>query len=66
MVSQHQAVGRGIRARVQATIRIGGEQDRVGNLGCWLKRVSRPAVFLAPSLAQWKGTHDRAGYRNRD
>ena len=43
---QHQATGRGIRARNQAIIREGGEQERVGDSVRRLKRVSRPVVFL--------------------
>ena len=52
MVSQHQAVGRDIGARVQASIRKGGEQDRVGNSGCRMKPVSRLAVFLGPAVVR--------------
>jgi hypothetical protein len=48
MVSKQQAVGRGIRARHQATIRIGGEQERAATCVAD-NRVSRPAVFLGGS-----------------
>ena len=51
MVSNKQAPGRGIRAFVQAVIRVGGEQGIRGSLKLLLKRVSRPAVFLG-------GSHD--------
>ena len=44
MVSEQQAVGRGIRAHNQAMIRIGGEQGRAATLVAF-NRVSRPAVF---------------------
>ncbi len=50
MVSNKQAPGRGIRARNQAAIRIGGEQGRAATCVASY-RVSRPAVFLG-------GSHD--------
>jgi hypothetical protein len=45
MVSNKQAPGRGIRARNQASIRIGGEQGRAATRVASY-RVSRPVVFL--------------------
>jgi len=44
----NQAPGRGIRARNQAVIRIGGEQGRAATRVA-VQRVSRPAVFLGES-----------------
>ena len=44
MVSNRQAQGRGIRARNQAMIRIGGERERAATLVA-VQRVSRPRVF---------------------
>ena len=45
MVSDKQALGRGIRARNQAANCIGREQGRAASLNASY-RVSRPAVFL--------------------
>jgi len=46
MVSRKQANGRGIRAYVQAAIRVDGEQGVCGRLNSANYRVSRPMVFL--------------------
>ena len=53
MTSQNQAVGRGIRAYVQALIREGGEQGNAASYSAF-QRVLRPAVFLVRRLAQRK------------
>lgn len=41
-----QAISRVIRARVQASIRVGGEQDTGGSLRLLLNRVARLVAFL--------------------
>ncbi len=54
MISVKQAQGRGIRARNQATIRIGGEQERAAVFGCF--ETSAPALrsFLEESTMKAK------------
>jgi hypothetical protein len=46
MVSDKQAVGRGIRARVQALIRIGGEQGRAAVSSCFEPGITARGLFL--------------------
>ncbi len=46
MVSDKQAPGRGTRARNQAIIREGGEQDRTATLVAFLASVTARGLFL--------------------
>ncbi len=45
MFSEQQAVGRGIRARNQAAIRIGGKQGRAADSICFLTGITARGLF---------------------
>ena len=51
MVSTKQALGRGIRARHQATIRIGGEQGRAAVSTCLQTGITARSLFSVENHA---------------